>query len=182
MALRLVLLLVLLVPRLAAAEPDDTKSPGVSLALSAGGTAVSFGVFAGSLMVADHLQGHHPWYTVSVVGLASTIITPSLGEWYAGSYVTPAMGLRLGGALLAIAGASQAEICFDECKPHDNSLPVAVIGLGLTTYLAGVIWDIAAAPSTARKANARRHPTITPTLMTAPSGASAYGLGLGGNF
>ena len=54
--------------------------------------------------------------------------------------------------------------------------------IGLTAYLAGILWDIVAAPSTARDANERRRAAITPTLMTTPSGTSAYGLGVGGSF
>jgi hypothetical protein len=95
--------------------------------------------------------------------------------------IAAGLGVRLAGAVVAVAGASR-QICLDECGPRDNTGPAVLIGLGLTAYAAGVTWDIIAAPSTAREANARRHPTITPTVMTAPSGSPAYGLGLGGSF
>jgi len=181
MTVRLAMVFVLLGARLASADPEEPKHEGVALALSAGGAAASIGLFAAGLSIAGGPAGNSG-YTIATIGLASTLITPSFGEWYAGKYWTAGMGLRLAGTAVTIAGLSQLQICFDECSPHDNSAAAALLGLGLVSYAAGMVWDIAAAPSTARESNARHRAVITPSVLTTPSGAAAYGLGLGGRF
>jgi hypothetical protein len=171
--------------RVAAADPEDVRSPEVGFALSAGGTAVSTGLLIGGLVLSDHVpSSRDAGNKIALVGLASTLVTPSLGEWYAGRGFTTGLGLRLAGAAVTTLGLSQLSICFDECSgSRDNSVAAALIALGLTSYVVGIGWDIATAPSTVREGNAqRRRPVITPSVLATPSGGAAYGLGVGGTF
>jgi hypothetical protein len=182
MPLRFAVVLVvahLLHAHIAAADPDEDKSPDVGLALSAGGAAASIGLVAYGLTAP---RGGD--LAATAVGLASGLITPSFGEWYAGKRWTAGLGLRFAGMAVAVFGASQVTICIDRCssKP-DNSFGTVAIGIGLVTYTAGIVWDVATAPSTVREQNALRHrPVITPSILKTPSGAPAYGIGVGGNF
>jgi hypothetical protein len=183
MTIRLAVVLVLLTARLASAESsDEAKSPGVGLALSAGGTAVSIGLIAGGLATAEHYRDQG--YTIAAVGLASTLVTPSLGEWYAGKYLTAGLGLRFAGVAATAIGVANLRICFDQCSGQDGNNAVAgtAIVLGLAAYASGMLLDIAWAPSTVRESNARHLLVITPSIVTSPSGAAVYGLGLGGSF
>lgn len=181
MTLRLAMVVLVLLTRLASADSDDPKSPGVGLALSAGGTAASIGLIVGGLAISLRPAGN-PGTGVATIGVLSTLVTPSLGEWYAGKYLTAGLGLRLLGTAVAAFGVSTVKICFD-CGEHiDNSGAGTVIVLGVAAYAAGIIWDVASAPSTVTESNARRHLVITPSIVTSPSGGMAYGLGLGGSF
>lgn len=180
---RLAVALVLLTARLASADPEDTKSPEVGLALSAGGTAASLGLLVGGLAISAGPAGNRG-LGIATVGFLGTLVTPSFGEWYAGKYLTAGLGLRLLGTAVATIGVSTLKICFDDCggEHTDNSDAGAEIVLGLATYAAGIIWDVASAPSTVRESNARRHTVITPSIVTSPSGGAAYGVGLAGSF
>lgn len=172
---------LLLRTHIAAADPEDL-SPGVGLALSAGGATASIGLVAFGLMNTTS-NGWRPNFKLATVGLASSLITPSFGEWYAGKYWTAGLKLRLAGVAVATVGLSQLTICFEACSHPDNSAAAVLIGFGLVTYTAGIAWDIATAPSTVREKNAlRHHPVITPSILTTPSGGTAYGLGISGNF
>jgi hypothetical protein len=184
MTTRLAVAFLLLTARLASADPEDAKSPGVGLALSAGGTAASIGLIAGGLAMASAGRVGNPGLGVATVGFIGTLVTPSFGEWYAGKYLTAGLGLRLLGTTVAAIGVSKLAICFDDCGGEhiNNSGAGTAIALGLVTYAAGIVVDVATAPSTVRESNARRHAVIKPSILTSPSGGAAYGLGLGGNF
>lgn len=178
-----VLLAVLLVPvaRPAFADSAETRSPDVALALSAGGAAASIGLFA----LGWHESSSFPpdgWRKASLIALGTTLVTPSLGGWYAGTFLTGGLEFRLAGIAVSAAGLASATICFGECHGQ-NTGPIVIVGLGGLLYTTGIVWDIATARSTAREANARRQAVVvTPSLQTTPSGRSAYGIGVGGRF
>ena len=78
---------------------------------------------------------------------------------------------------------SSSNLCFSENCHSDRSTALLLGGLGVLTYAVGIGWDLATVRTTTREANARHHaPVITPSVLTAPSGHAAYGLGLGGSF
>jgi hypothetical protein len=176
---------LVLAARVAAADPNDARSPDLGLELSAGGTAASAGLIVGGLVLADQApSSRDAGYSIALVGLASTLVTPSLGEWYGGRVFTTGLGLRLAAVAVTALGVSQLSICFDECSgTHNNSAAGALIAIGLTSYAVGIGWDIATAPSTVRESNAQRHRLVlTPSIVTTPSGGAAYGLGVDGKF
>ena len=184
--LRTIALLLVLGTRVASAEDTDgTKSPATALALSAGGVTASLGMLIGGLYGASqarHGGSEGAWDTVAAVGAASTLVTPSLGEWYSGKYLTGGLGLRLGGIALAAAGVSTVAICID-CGHPDNSGAIALVGVGALAYLGGIILDVATAPSAAREHNTKpkTRVMVVPSVGKWPSGP-AYGMGLGGSF
>jgi hypothetical protein len=160
------------------ADATETRSPDVALALSAGGAATSIGVFALGWHE-GHTSSFDGWLKASLIGLGTTLVTPSLGEWYAGTFMTAGLGLRLAGIGVSAVGLASATICFGDCH-GENTGPIVILGLGGLVYATGIVWDIATARSTARKANARARPVVlTPSLQTTPSGRSAYGIGIG---
>src|SRR5689334_15034508 len=86
------------------AHADDApaqKDPVVATALSLGGTLASAGLIFGS-----HSTG------AVELGLYSSLVTPSLGEWYAGKYLTVGMGIRAASVGVMVAGIARG-ICID---------------------------------------------------------------------
>src|SRR5262245_19961452 len=169
----------LLGTRLAAADSPEPKNPETAAMLSLSGTLGS-----GALIVLGLANHGGAGDSLALVGFASSVITPSFGEWYAGEYLTAGLGFRLTGVIVGALGLSQLNICFESpCNSDGNGAALTLMSLGVVSYATGVIWDIAAAPSAARKANAMHHaPMITPSVMASPSGRAAYGLGVGGTF
>ena len=116
-------------------------------------------------------------------GLLSSIVTPSLGEWYAGKPLTIGMGIRAASAVVFIAGVSEGLKCLGEtnCTNNDTATSVLLLG-GLVGYAGGTIYDIATAPSAARDFNREHHIHLAPTYMRTPSGNATMGIGIGGTF
>lgn len=161
------------------AGDEGPKDPNTALLLSLGGTAVSGALFlAGTRM--DYEQGDH----LIEAGLLSSLVTPSLGEWYAGKPLTVGMGIRGASALAEIYGIAEAFKCWDDdpCSNDNGTAAVLIVG-GLIGYGAGTIYDIVDAPNAARAYN-RAHATwqVTPTVMRTPSGDMHMGVGIGGAF
>ncbi|HEX7700923.1 MAG TPA: hypothetical protein VF403_09380 [Kofleriaceae bacterium] len=143
--------------------------------MSIGGTAVSLGV-----MIAGMTGQTNDRETM--VGLASSLVTPSLGEWYAGKYLTVGMGLRAAGALAMIGGIAYS-YCNDSGSQCSETLGHGLLAVGLIAYGGGIIYDIVMAPSAVDAYNTshRVRATIGPAVLTPPSGP-VMGVGLGGSF
>jgi len=150
------------------------KSPDTALMLSLGGTAASAAlVLAGG---ASNDGG------LVAAGLLSSLVTPSLGEWYAGKPLTLGMGVRVASAAAEMYGLAEAFSCWDSCSSGDNNTAGVLIIGGLVGYAAGTIYDIADAPSSAREYNRAHAWHITPAMMRTPSGNTQLGVGIGGSF
>lgn len=181
MSIRLSVVLVL-IARVAAAdptEPSEIKNPDTALALSVGATAVSVG------MVALGTQ-HGSSGDLIAVGVLSSLVTPSLGHWYAGDYFTTGLGIRLISAATFVGGVAEvfASSCWDSpCNENTGGAQTgAVLAImGMIGYGTGTVLDIATAPKAAREYNARHRLVVTPTLLTPPSGP-VMGVGIGGRF
>jgi hypothetical protein len=180
MKLALSIALVGLSSGVAAADPEasDQKDPGVAVAMSLVGLGIS------TAATVEGIRGSN--LTLGFGGLASTLITPSFGEWYAGELGTAGMALRAGSAALLIGGMS-AEVACGGSGPNTCQLQGGMVALGVLGYTAGIIYDVATAPRAARRYNARhaatpQPPRITPmpTVLTPPSGP-VMGLGIGGS-
>src|SRR5690348_16331954 len=75
------------------------KSRTTAEALSGVGVGVSSALVLTSFLTGDT---YHPVNEPMLyVGLASSIVTPSLGEWYAGEWLTPGMAVRVAAVGLA---------------------------------------------------------------------------------
>lgn len=166
------------VPTERSARPADApKSEDTALDLSLGGTAASVAIAAIGIGT-DNAP-------LALLGVGSSLLTPSLGEWYAGKGLTAGMGIRAASALAVVVGFGQALSCIDtddSCRTP-GSAGVLMVG-GLLGYAGGAIYDIATAKRTVREYNAAHgfSVTIAPTAMRTSSGQSTMGVGLSGTF
>ena len=163
---------------LAAADTDapQLKSRETAFALSAGGTALSIGLVLGG---AQSNNG-----TMVGVGLLSSLVTPSLGEFYAGKPVTVGMGIRAASAVVTLAGVSEALKCLDAndtCQNNDAEVAV-LLGTGVIGYATGTIYDIASAGSAVDEFNKKYDIHIAPTVIHGAPGSTAAGMGISGRF
>jgi hypothetical protein len=154
---------------------EGPKDPATAVELSLGGTLASAAVF-GIGLEANNGQ-------LAMAGLASSLVTPSLGEWYAGKPLTAGMGIRVLSAGVEIAGLAEAFKCWDTdpCSNDNSAAGLLILG-GLAGYAVGTIYDIADAPRSAREYNRAHSFQITPTVMRTPSGNAQMGVGIGGSF
>jgi hypothetical protein len=96
------------------------------------------------------------------------VVAPSAGRWYVGQIGVLGMAMRLGGVL-----------CIREMQEPDQDPELFVTGLTLT--LGGVLYDAIGSGITAHRQNQRRW-AASPTVVRAPRGSTAIGLGLAGSF
>ncbi len=153
---------------------SDGKSANTALALSLGGTAASVGLYLAGVQREDP--------KLLVAGGLSSLFTPALGHWYAGSYATPGMGMRVGGGLLIAVGFSMSFKGFPSEQERGAEATVGeVIGIaGIGLFAGGVIYDIATAGRAAKRWNAK-HMQLAPSVVS--SGAhTTMGIGLSGAF
>jgi hypothetical protein len=128
------------------------------------------------------------------VGAATTLITPSIGEWYSGQAFSTGMKLRATGIGVGLIGAaiyaatSSSESCFmfdgaNYCgggSPPDVAAASVPVAIGVALYASGIIYDLVDAPSAADRYNAR-HVEILPTILPMPRG-TLPGVAPGGTF
>jgi hypothetical protein len=163
-------------PSVAAQSADAPKDADTALYLSLGGTAAS-----AALTIAGLSSDNGG---LALAGIATSLVTPSLGEWYAGKPLTAGMGIRAASAVATIVGFGEALSCLDE---QDCRAPASAEYLmfgGLAGYAVGTIYDIVTAKSAAREYNAQHgwHVTVAPTALRTASGTSTMGVGIGGSF
>ncbi len=89
--------------------------------------------------------------------IAGSLVTLSLGEWYAGKYLTLGLGLRAVGAATIGAGIAYS-FCNDAMCSSDFGH--ALIGVGVVAAAAGIGYDIATTRSAARDYNANHRVAI----------------------
>ena len=159
------------------ASREAPKSETTALELSLGGTAAS------AALVIIGGQVDNPGMISA--GLLSSLVTPSLGEWYVGKVATPGLGIRAVSAVATVVGAAEALKCLDaegDCHT-DASAGYLLVG-GVIGYAGGTIYDIATAPREARRYNERHglRLTLAPTPLRTPSGQATMGVGVGGTF
>jgi hypothetical protein len=84
-----------------------------------------------------------------VTGLATSVITPSLGEFYAHQYLTVGQAIRLAGVAIAAYGVTQTEnvdcnntlMITPTCK-NLTGAGAALLGLAAITFVGGAFYDI----------------------------------------
>ena len=175
---------VLLVMLCAAATPAAAeKKRKTAIALTATGVGVSSGLVVASFFInGGDTRGevHRPTF---YAGLGTSIVTPSLGQWYAGKYLTVGMAVRAGGALLAAYGSSlkQDKRCGDGPDPDRNCPQISgngytVLSIAAIAYIGGMAYDVIDTPDAVAEHN-RTHVMLTPT-----AGPHTAGLALVGSF
>lgn len=123
-------------------------------------------------------------------GLGSGIVTPSLGEFYVGKYLTVGMGLRVAAGLIAtygVLGHDQEVRCnntveFETCHNLGQNAYL-FIGLAGIIFVGGAAWDIQALPDHVEEYNTRSPSfALAPTLLPTSAGDPAFGLAATGTF
>ncbi len=123
-------------------------------------------------------------------GLGSGVITPSLGNFYAGKYLTIGMGLRVAAGLMATYGVVKFDqevrcnntVEFETCRSLGQNAYV-MIGLAGIVFVGGAAWDIQSLPDHVEEYNKNNSGfAIAPTLLPTSAGDPAFGLAAMGTF
>ena len=152
------------------------KSRAVAQYLSAGGAAASSVLVLGALLGAP--QGEIANEPLLYTGLATSVITPSIGEWYAGQWWTWGMAVRAAAAafgITALATQQETVACEDSSAYgqtcHELTGPgLALAGVAAIAYIGGVAYDVITAPDAVDHYNSS-HFMVTPAVLPSPSGA-----------
>ncbi len=150
------------------------KSKKTAQALSVGGASVAGAVVLTGFMIAP--KGHPFEPAVTYTGLGLSVITPSLGEFYAGEWFTPGLAVRVGAVGLATyalgrqvtATCDNATMSGQTCKQLEPN-SVALLGVAAIAFVGGVWYDTLDAGDAVDRYNAR-HAQAAPTILPTPSG------------
>lgn len=152
----------------ATAEPRSLKT---AYTLSGVGTGASAALFFAAFMVSER-EGDVNLPLV-YAGLGSLLVTPSLGQFYAGQFLTPGLGVRAAAAALAtwaVLEYQQVERCdtpeFMECTGLEREA-VAFLGIAAIAYVGGAALDFKDLPDSVAETNRRRGYFISPTIVPA---------------
>jgi len=173
------LVLVVLTMSLATGTAHAEKSKRTATILAASGTAVASVLVMSSVLV--HPQSEEIYKPTLYAGLGLALVTPSLGHFYAGRYLTIGMGIRGAAAALAGIGFAQKKDAACHTDPRQNCPIVTGGGLVLISLAAiaavgGVAYDVHDAPNAVEHYN-RSHAMLVP--VATPHGG---GLALTGEF
>lgn len=173
----------------AASQPERHITPGpknleTAYLLSGVGVGVSSGLFLSSFFLGKRVGDVN--MPVLFTGLGSGMITPQLGQIYAGNYLTWGLAFRLAaGALVTYAVVEQSEDTrcpseeFATCRSlKTDSYPI--LGLAAIAYIGGAAWEFTTMPDAVDNYNKRATGLmgISPTSM----GRDGYGLAAVGAF
>jgi hypothetical protein len=111
--------------------------------------------------------------TLLALGALGTFLGPNMGHWYRGAVVTRGTGLRAVAVLAASYGFVRSAFCEDSCRERDKYIFLG----GLLLYVGATIDDIVMAPLRVREHNRELQLGLAP--MVTPHGA---GLAIGGRF
>ena len=175
----------LLVVALLHAPVHAEKKRRIAQALSGGGAAVSGGVVLAGFMAAP--KGDAFNLPVLYTGVGMLMITPSLGQFYAGQYLTWGMGMRAlatGLAIYTLQTQTELVTCDlahspdEQCKSLSSSA-FPLLGVAAIGFIGGVWWDALDAGDAADRWNRDHGFTVQPAVQTT---AQSFTLGLSGTF
>ncbi|MBA3452182.1 MAG: hypothetical protein H0T42_03675 [Deltaproteobacteria bacterium] len=176
---------ILVIALAAPAALAERKQLMTAQAFSGVGTGVSGALFLTAFLLSKRNEGDINMPLV-YVSLGTSVVTPALGHWYAGRYLTPGMGVRAAAALFATWGVvhySQTQRCntleFKECTGLKREA-IVVLGLSAIAFVGGAAYDFKTLHESVDAYNARF--AITPTIMPTTSGPPGAGLVLVGEF
>lgn len=169
---RVVLVLVLVMWGTSARAEKQRKTAQI---LSGVGVGVSSALILSSFLARDT---YHPVNEpLLYAGLGSSLITPSLGEWYAGDWLTVGMAVRVAAVGLATFAVAheQHEVTCDvpspgkTCKVFSGG-GIALLGIAGIAYIGGAAYDVADAPAAVNRYNRRHGFVLAPTAFATPRG------------
>jgi hypothetical protein len=184
---RVVPVLVLSTVATVAAAQASPRTKTTAQALSGVGVAASGALFLSAFVVSERDGDVN--LPLLYVGLGSSIITPSLGYFYLGDYLTLGMGIRVGAAALAsfaVVQYSQPVRCpsveFDvSCKGLEREA-VVLLGLAAIALVGGAAYDVKELPGKVDDHNRQHGITVGPSLIPSTTGAPGAGVVLGGSW
>jgi len=169
------------------AHAEGPKSEQTAEILSGVGTGVSSAlILAGFLDENSDQPFNKP---LMFTGLASALITPSLGQLYAGDYITIGMAARVLGvgiATYALTHYTKTTTCDAAtmsgtmCKTLDSGA-FPLLGLAAIAFVGGIAYDVADAAPAVQRWNEHHGFQIAPTVVPGANGPAA-GLSLFGQF
>lgn len=174
---------VVLFVLLACATAHADKSRDTAKYLSGGASAVSGAVLLVGFL--DAPMGEVFNTPVLYTGLAMATVTPSLGEFYAGEWFTPGMGIRLASAGLAVYAIQneQQEVRCDTASSASQPMckqlkgaGIALIGVATIGFVGGMWYDALDAGDAVDRWRARNNIALTPTV------GPVTGLSIAGTF
>jgi hypothetical protein len=184
---RVLVLGVLLVAgiEVAHAGPKDRQTARL---LSGAGASVSGAVVLSGFVFA---QDSRPFnLPVLYTGLGMLAVTPSLGQFYAGQYLTIGMGIRAAATGFAIY-TLQTRTRLAKCDLDPSSEPprceiftegaYPMLGIAAIAFIGGVWYDVLDAADAADRHNTKHGLTVMPTALRGPQGL-APGLAISGFF
>jgi hypothetical protein len=181
----LAVVVVLVFCATAHAGPKDPKTAKIMSGTAAG---VSGAVaLAGFLTTPEGEAFNEP---VLYTGIGLLAVTPSLGEFYAGQYLTIGMGVRAaatGLAIYTLNSQTKAVICDTPGANHElacrsfNENAYPLLGVSAIAFIGGVWYDVLDAGDAADRYNRDHGFTVAPTTLSGPQGL-APGLVVSGQF
>lgn len=180
-------LLVLVSLALLAGTASAEKSLKTARIASGVGTGVSSVLFLSAFFVGE--KNGDVNMPLLYAGLGSGIVTPSLGDFYAGKYVTIGMGLRVAAGAIALYGV----LNYDQEVRCNNTVEYQLctnlgqnayllVGLAGIMFVGGAAWDIQNLPDVVEDYNRRGSIALTPTLLPTSTGDPAIGFAAVGSF
>lgn len=148
------------------------------------GTGVSSALVLSAFVVTDKQNPVN--MPLLYTGLGTSLITPSLGQMYAGEYITLGMGVRalaVGLAVFAVEHEVRTVSCTGMagmCKDLTGNATV-LLGIAGIAYIGGTAYDVADAADSVDRYNRRHGVFVSPVALAGPTGL-APGLGLSGRW
>ena len=169
------------------ARADGPKSEQTAQIMAGVGTGVSSALILAAFLdeSSDQPFNRPLMYT----GLASAAITPSLGQFYAGEYVTIGMAARVVGAGIAtyaLTHYSKTSTCDNAtmagsmCKTLDSGA-FPLLGLAAIAFVGGMAYDVGDASPAVQRWNEHHGFQVAPAVLPGPNGPAA-GLSVVGQF
>ncbi|HEY5925913.1 MAG TPA: hypothetical protein VIV11_29700 [Kofleriaceae bacterium] len=180
-------LLAALLVVLASTTAHAEKDPKTATILSASAAGVSGAVAVAGFMTAPAGNRINPPLTYTGLGLL--FVTPSLGEFYAGQYLTWGMGIRLAASALAVYALetqTKLAVCDGAMSSNDPKCEVfsegaypllAIAGVG---FVGGIWYDVLDADDAVHRYNRKHGVSVVPGVPT--THGPAPGLTLTGSF
>jgi hypothetical protein len=169
----------------ARAEP---KRRTTAMALSGIGVGVSTGLIVAGLALRPERDVFYA--PLMYPGIATSLVTPSLGQWYANDWLTPGMAVRAGAAAFAVIAfttqretitCSDATMTGQTCRELTGT-GVALLFLAAIAYTGGSAYDVRDAPDAVDRYNRTQGVFVTPTALRDVRGTPITGAAIGWRF
>ena len=167
--MRRVSLVVVVILAISASANAGPRSRKLAQILSGTGTGVSSALIVSGFVFAS--DGNPVNKPLIYTGLVAATLTPSLGEWYSGQYLTIGMAVRIAGlglATYAIQNEQDPVNCQVVGQTGCTTMAgagFALLGLAGIAFIGGMAYDVGDAEDSADRYNERHGFTVVPVMM-----------------